>query len=124
VLYPSDLCSLKIIKTIMKKYKEALEERDVKLEDRQVQSTISKAKSKGQTASDLRERNRVTFVNGTSSIAAFLDTIVVEVYEIYEKTLKDNNALDFDDLLLYGSRLFGENKKAVGWCKYVLVDEL
>lgn len=50
-----------------------------------------------------------------------------KVYPIYEKTLRANNALDFDDLLLYTLKMFDSNprilEKYQTWFKYVLVDE-
>ncbi len=51
----------------------------------------------------------------------------VEVYSAYQKSLADNDALDFDDLLLYPLELFEKNPKILTkyqnrW-KYILVDE-
>lgn len=53
-----------------------------------------------------------------------IDYLVGQIYARYERILQDNNSLDFDDLLVYGVKLFGENPKVVKWCKHVLVDEL
>ena len=52
---------------------------------------------------------------------------LVEIYSTYQKALRDNDALDFDDLLLLPIELFGENPKILAkyqrkW-KYILVDE-
>ena len=51
----------------------------------------------------------------------------MRVYEAYEKRLKENNALDFDDLLLYTLRLLRSNKEVREYYadrfKYILVDE-
>lgn len=52
------------------------------------------------------------------------EIIVAEVYVEYEATLRKNNALDFDDLLVYGVQLFSENPSTVDWCQHILVDEL
>ena len=52
---------------------------------------------------------------------------LVEIYSTYQKALRDNNALDFDDLLLLPIELFDQNPKILAkyqrkW-KYILVDE-
>ncbi len=55
------------------------------------------------------------------------EKIVYEVFEEYEKTLKDNNAVDFDDLLLLPIKLFKEQKQILEEYQerfqYVLIDE-
>ncbi|MBD5584647.1 MAG: UvrD-helicase domain-containing protein [Clostridia bacterium] len=55
-----------------------------------------------------------------------MDDIVV-IYEKYDKHLRENNALDFDDLLLETLRLLKRDKEALDYLsdkfKYVLVDE-
>ncbi len=54
-------------------------------------------------------------------------TQVLEAFKLYEKRLKDANALDFDDLLLLSIRLFEENPDVLEkWrerFRYILVDE-
>ena len=56
-----------------------------------------------------------------------LDEITVKVYEEYEKKLKINNSLDFDDLLMLPIKLFNENKEVLKYYqehfKYILIDE-
>ena len=52
---------------------------------------------------------------------------LVEIYSAYQKALRDNDALDFDDLLLLPIELFDQNPKILvkyqrKW-KYILVDE-
>lgn len=56
-----------------------------------------------------------------------LEKTVVEVYSAYQKALRENEALDFDDLLLYPLELFDKHPKILAkyqkkW-KYILVDE-
>lgn len=52
---------------------------------------------------------------------------ISEVYDLYEKALQENNAIDFDDMLLLVVRLFESNKevqeKYFNRFKHVLVDE-
>jgi len=55
------------------------------------------------------------------------EQVVYETYREYEKTLKENNAVDFDDLLLLPIKLFREHKdvleKYQERFQYVLIDE-
>jgi DNA helicase II / ATP-dependent DNA helicase PcrA len=57
----------------------------------------------------------------------YREEIAKRVYEKYETTLRNSNALDFDDLLLWTVRLFEEHpdirKKYAQRFQYVLVDE-
>ena len=52
---------------------------------------------------------------------------ISEVYDLYEKALQENNAIDFDDMLLLVVKLFESNKevqeKYFNRFKHVLVDE-
>jgi DNA helicase-2/ATP-dependent DNA helicase PcrA len=94
-------------------------------------SLISKAKSKGHSPDEIIAQNqRRTIpdnVSGTAHVICKpddIDSIVAAIYKDYEKHLTQNNSLDFDDLLLYGVKLFSQHQRAVRWCKHVLVDEL
>ena len=55
------------------------------------------------------------------------DKLVIPVYTEYEKELRENNAVDFDDLLVLPIKLFKENKdilkKYQELYKYILIDE-
>jgi DNA helicase-2/ATP-dependent DNA helicase PcrA len=55
------------------------------------------------------------------------EKIVYEVFKEYETTLKDNNSVDFDDLLLLPIKLFREHPKVLEQYQerfqYVLIDE-
>ncbi len=52
---------------------------------------------------------------------------VAEIYPIYQEVLRENNALDFDDLLMYTVKLFNQSPKVLekyqNQFKYILVDE-
>ena len=56
-----------------------------------------------------------------------LDEITVKVYIEYQKKLKINNSVDFDDLLMLPIILFNENGEILKWYqdrfKYILIDE-
>ena len=55
------------------------------------------------------------------------EKVVLQVYEKYQRTLKQNNSIDFDDLLILPIKLFRENKdildKYQERFKYILIDE-
>ena len=55
------------------------------------------------------------------------DKLVIPVYHEYEKELRENNAVDFDDLLILPIKLFKENKdilrKYQELYKFILIDE-
>ncbi|BDA39594.1 DNA helicase PcrA [Candidatus Atelocyanobacterium thalassae] len=53
--------------------------------------------------------------------------IIAEIYDEYQTQLAENNALDFDDLILIPVRLFEKNQSVLGYWhsqfKHILVDE-
>lgn len=57
----------------------------------------------------------------------YFQDIVAEVYPVYQKVLRDNNAVDFDDLLILTVKLLTDNKQVLEHLqeqfKYILVDE-
>ena len=57
----------------------------------------------------------------------YIDEILKEIYERYNELLKENNAVDFDDLLLLPIELFKQEKSLLDYYQnkfqYVLVDE-
>ena len=57
----------------------------------------------------------------------YFERIVAEVYALYQKALRLNNSLDFDDLLLFTVRLLNENPEVrqsyQNKFEYILVDE-
>ena len=81
-----------------------------------VLADISRAKDRGLTASE--------FAAQASSV---LDVRLAPIYADYEKALRTNNALDFDDLLLHALRLFRGNQDVLDRYRarwpHVLVDE-
>lgn len=142
--------SKKIIAKMLKEtdLKEFLKSASITLSDGTVASRISQAKAKGLSPEDLidawhstshstsrKGKGKASHFSpltceqlnadlGTSNTKEIIDYIVANLYARYEGTLRDNNSLDFDDLLVYGVRLFGENPKVGKWCEHVLVDEL
>ena len=57
----------------------------------------------------------------------YFERIVAEVYTLYQDALRTNNALDFDDLLLFTVELLNENPEVCQFYQnkfeYILVDE-
>ncbi|KAF8149889.1 P-loop containing nucleoside triphosphate hydrolase protein [Crassisporium funariophilum] len=128
--------SKKVISALLKPYKDSLIANDISFSEGSALSIISKAKAKGHTAAvfynlmEEAERSKKSNTRGSASASSdaalekkTVDRIVAEIYMGYERTLKDNNALDFDDLLVYGVRLFTEHGESVLWCRHILVDE-
>ncbi|KAI0833387.1 UvrD-helicase-domain-containing protein [Trametes gibbosa] len=127
--------SKKIIAKLSKPYKEILASKNLTLTENSIVSIISKVKAKGWTADDARrhveERNAETPQQRLERHAAGkndlwegdVGLILADIYKNYEKTLRTSNSLDFDDLLVFGVKLFGKHAKASSWCRHVLVDE-
>ncbi|RXW21277.1 hypothetical protein EST38_g4588 [Candolleomyces aberdarensis] len=117
--------SKKIIATLLKRFEKDIKDRSLSLEPGTVASMISKAKSKGKSAEYCLADAKSSLASQGSSEGAplSLEVIVAEVYVDYEATLKKNNALDFDDLLVYGVKLFSKHSSVAYWCQHILVDE-
>ncbi|WP_088892537.1 DNA helicase PcrA [Leptolyngbya ohadii] len=89
---------------------------DKKFEPRSVRYAISNAKNQGYSPADLeREQNN------------YRGRVISNIYAEYEQRLAQNNALDFDDLILMPVRLFRQNDQVLAyWHKrfrHILVDE-
>ena len=104
-------------RTLIKKCIKELELDDKSFTERSVQSEISNAKNEMLEPDQYLARNKGDFRK--EKIAA--------VYEKYQKTLKENNAIDFDDIINFTIRIFNENQDVLDYYstkfKYVLVDE-
>lgn len=117
------LKSKKLIAVFLKPYKDELAAGDITLKESTVLSMISKAKARGLDASAMREACQAA-KSPIPSITDQINSVTSDIYENYEKMLRQTNSLDFDDLLLFGVKLFRNHRKAVEWCNHVLVDEL
>lgn len=89
---------------------------DKKFEPRAVRYTISNAKNQGLSPQDF-EREQPNYRG----------RVIAEVYSLYQDRLAENNALDFDDLILVPVKLFQQNEQVLGyWYRrfhHILVDE-
>ncbi|HLO88293.1 MAG TPA: DNA helicase PcrA [Nostocaceae cyanobacterium] len=87
-----------------------------KFEPKSVRYAISNAKNQGLSPRDF-EREQPNYRG----------RVIADVYNRYQEKLAQNNALDFDDLILVPTRLFQQNEQVLGyWHRkfcHILVDE-
>lgn len=102
---------LKLIKIILKE----LDYDSDSFDPRGIASRISNWKNERLSASDIEKRGRI------------MDIRLSAVYREYEKQLRKQNALDFDDLLLYTVKLFEKAdhvlKSYQSTWQYIMIDE-
>ena len=113
-IYDSD-DSKRVIKDIIKE----LELEEKSFPPREVQSIISRAKNDMQTPEDFAEQGKA--INDWRKIR------MGKVYSLYNKKLRDANALDFDDLLWHTVRLLETASDVREYYqrkfRYILIDE-
>lgn len=89
---------------------------DKKFEPRSIRYAISNAKNKAQSPADVEQDQ-----------PNYRGRVIADVYKHYLDRLSENNALDFDDLILMPVKLFRQNEQVRGyWHKrfrHILVDE-
>ena len=104
-------------RTLVKECLKALNIDDKMFTDRSVLSEISNAKN------EMLEPKQYC----TKYSADFRRAKIGEIYALYQKRLKENNAIDFDDIINYTIKILTENPDALEYYtekfKYVLVDE-
>lgn len=85
--------------------------------EKRILNAISKAKDELIGPEEYEKENRNDFSK----------EMTVRVYKEYQKKLKKNNSMDFDDLIMNTVTLFKENKEALEYYqerfKYIMVDE-
>ncbi len=104
-------------KTLVKECIKALNINDKDITEQEIMSKISKAKDRMQSPeSFMRE-----------SESNFREKKIADVYDMYQKRLKENNALDFDDLISKTVELFKKDKETLEFYQrkfqYIMVDE-
>jgi len=107
--------SKKIISKILKVYADELSSDSIPLKDTAVLSSISKAKAKGLSPRQF---------GAAKPFPDPIQQMIARIYADYTAVLKESNSLDFDDLLVFGVRLFTKYPGTVTWCRHILVDEL
>ncbi|OJA17125.1 hypothetical protein AZE42_02583 [Rhizopogon vesiculosus] len=122
--------SKRIVSKLLKPHSDLLASENISLNETTLRSMISRAKSKGQTPEDVMPHKESRLGKAGSSRAAprnptddVSQHVFAEIYRDYEKFLQQSNGLDFDDLLVFGVRLFSQHPKYAAWCQHILVDE-
>ena len=104
-------------KTLVKNCLKDLAIDDKMFTDRAVLSEISNAKNDMQEPASYKAKH----------VGDYRKEKIAEVYELYQKRLKENNAIDFDDIINYTIKILLENPDVLEYYsnkfKYVLVDE-
>ena len=104
-------------RTLIKECLKDLQIDDKMFTDRAVLSEISNAKN------EMLEPVAYT----ASAVGDYRKEQIAKVYELYQKRLKENNAIDFDDIINYAIKILMENPDVLEYYsnkfKYVLVDE-
>ncbi|MFA9558416.1 DNA helicase PcrA [Evansella sp. AB-rgal1] len=102
--------------TVIKRMMKELNIDVKKFEPRSIQGTISSAKNELKTPKQYEK-----------TAAGPYENTVLKVYEAYQKELKRNDALDFDDLIMMTIRLFNDVPEVLEYYqrrfRYVMVDE-
>lgn len=104
-------------KTLVKECMKTVNINDKDISEQEIISKIGKAKDRMQTARSFKLENE----------SNFRENKIADVYEMYQKRLKENNALDFDDLIFKTVELFKSNPETLEFYqrkfKYIMVDE-
>ena len=104
-------------KTLVKECMKALSINDKDITEQEIMGKIGKAKDSMKTPRKFMLENE----------SNFREKKIADVYEMYQKRLKENNALDFDDLIFKTVELFKNNPDVLEFYqnkfKYIMVDE-
>lgn len=104
-------------KTLMKQVLKELNVDSKMFSEKSVLSDISNAKN------EMIEPEQYKLMYGGD----YRKDIIAKCYELYQKKLKDNNAIDFDDIINYTIRILQNNSDVLDYYaskfKYILVDE-
>ena len=104
-------------RTMIKRCIKELDLDDKMFTDRSVQSEISNAKNEMLEPDQYSARAK----------GDFRKEKIAQIYEKYQKNLKENNAIDFDDIINFTIKILNENPEIKEYYsnkfKYVLVDE-
>ncbi|MGN1300773.1 MAG: DNA helicase PcrA, partial [Clostridia bacterium] len=104
-------------KTLVKECLKTLKVDDKIFTDRAVLSEISNGKN------EMLEPKAY----GVKYSGDFRKEKIAEIYELYQKKLKENNAIDFDDIINFTIKILSENPDVLDYYtekfRYVLVDE-
>ena len=104
-------------KTLIKECLKTLKVDDKIFTDRGVLSEISNGKN------EMLEPKAY----GVKYVGDFRKKTIAEIYELYQRRLRENNAIDFDDIINFTIKILSENPDVLDYYtekfKYILVDE-
>ena len=104
-------------KSLIKKCLKELQIDDKQFSEKSVQYEISNAKNEMLDPDQYRLRAQ----------GDFRKEKIAEIYALYQKRLKENNSIDFDDIINFTIKIFNENPDVLNYYstkfKYILVDE-
>lgn len=104
-------------KTLINECMKTLNINDKDINQREIASKIGRAKDKMQGSASYKREFE----------SNFRENKIAEVYQLYQKRLKENNAMDFDDLIGKTVELFKNNPEVLDFYqrkfKYIMVDE-
>lgn len=104
-------------KSLIKKCLKELQIDDKQISEKSVQAEISNAKN------EMLEPDQYSL----KAHGDFRREKIANVYELYQKRLKENNSIDFDDIINFTIKIFQENPEIQNYYsskfKYILVDE-
>lgn len=104
-------------KTLVKQCMQELNINDKDIDEKEIINKIGKQKDNMISAEEYKKLNEKDFRNNK----------IADVYLLYQKKLKANNALDFDDLIFKTVELFKKNPDVLKFYqnkfKYIMVDE-
>lgn len=104
-------------KTLVKQCMKELNINDKDIDEKEIINKIGSAKDKLITPEEFKRENQYNFRLNK----------VADAYILYQKRLKSNNALDFDDIIFKTVQLFSQHKDVLEFYqrkfKYIMVDE-
>ncbi|CAI3551473.1 ATP-dependent DNA helicase [Clostridium neonatale] len=104
-------------KTLVKECMKTLNINEKDITEQEIMGKIGKAKDRMQDVRSFMLENE----------SNFREKKIADAYEMYQKRLKENNALDFDDLIFKTVELFKKNPEVLDFYqnkfKYIMVDE-
>lgn len=104
-------------KTLVTECMKALNINDKDIQQREILGKISRAKDNLQSAESYKRQHE----------SNFRENKIADVYLMYQKKLKENNAMDFDDLIVKTVELFKKNPDVLEFYQrkfqYIMVDE-
>ena len=104
-------------KVLLKECIKSLQINDKEITEQEIMGKIGRAKDNMQSADSYYRQHE----------SNYREKKIAEVYKMYQKRLKENNALDFDDLIMKTVELFKKDQETLEFYQrkfqYIMVDE-